>query len=86
MKLKIFAIRDNATDMYGTPMFPVTTGQAIRSFSDEVNRQADDNMIYKHPNDYDLYELGTYNGNTGTFETDTPARIATGNQVVLKPQ
>lgn len=81
MKQKIFAVRDRATDSFGQPMFLVNTGQAIRSFSDEINRAAEDNMLHKHPDDFDIYELGEYDTDTGLFATGTPLQIAIGKQV-----
>ena len=88
MKLEIFAVRDRATDQYGTPMFLVTSGQAIRSFSDEVNRKengTERNMLAEHPEDYDLYLLGSYETNTGTFNCETPRQIAIGKDLRVRP-
>lgn len=84
MKLKIFAVRDRATDQYGNPMFLVASGQAIRSFTDEVNRKDATNLMYTHPDDYDLYELGEYDTESGRFETKNPEMIAIGKMVHIK--
>ena len=83
MKLLIFAVRDRATDQYGTPMFLISRGQAIRSFSDEVNRKAQDNQLNQHPEDFDLYQLGEYDTDAGTFRTDTPAQVAIGKDQLI---
>lgn len=40
--------------------FVPSLGVAIRNFSDEINRVDTDNLLYQHPDDFDLYELGTY--------------------------
>ena len=84
MKLKVFAVKDLQVNAYGTPMFLQATGQAIRSFTDEVNRAADDNLMYKHPDDYTLSELGEFDTETGTFSTDTPRVIASGSQTAIR--
>jgi len=84
MKLVIFCIRDRATDQYGNPMFLVNSGQAIRSFSDEINREAADNMLNKHPDDFDLYSLGSFDTSTGLFDTAPPEQISIGKAVKLK--
>ena len=84
MILKIFAVRDRATDQYGTPMFLISEGQAICSFSDEVNRAAADNMLYSHPDDYDLFELGEFDTMTACFECHSPAQIAIGKMVKVR--
>jgi hypothetical protein len=80
MKLKIFAVRDRATIQFGTPMFLVADGQAIRSFIDEVNRPDKDNQIYQHPDDFDLYAMGEYETTTGIFTTEMPVQVITGKQ------
>jgi len=80
MKLKIYAIRDRQTDQYGNPMFLIQHGQAVRSFSDEVNRKEDTNGLYRHPEDFDLYYLGEYDSSEGEFETRKPEMIAVGKK------
>lgn len=83
MKLLVFAVRDRAVDAFMTPMFLQAVGQAVRMFSDEVNRDAADNVMFKHPDDYDLYQLGVYDGDTGLFETGVPEQICIGKTVSL---
>ncbi|WNK12758.1 MAG: nonstructural protein [Microvirus sp.] len=84
MNLCVFAVRDRATDSFGTPFFVASKGQALRSFSDEVNRKVDDNMLNKHSEDYDLYELGTFNSETGLFDAGVPKMISIGKDVLIK--
>lgn len=81
MNLKIFAVRDIATAQFGNPMFMVNSGQAIRSFADEVNREDKDSQLYKHPGDFELYELGDYDTETGLFKTCAPVQLVTGKAV-----
>lgn len=84
MKLQIFAVRDRATDQYGTPMFLVSSGQAIRSFTDEVNRQDAQNQIYQHPDDFDLFQLGEFDTDTGTFSAYQPKQLCVGGSVKIR--
>lgn len=81
MKLKIFAVRDRKTDQYGTPMFMVSDGQAIRGFGDEVNREAAENQLWAHAEDFSLHALGSWDSDTGEFEAGRPAQIALGDQL-----
>lgn len=81
MRLMIFSVRDRATDSFGVPMFMVSRGQAIRSFSDEVNRQAADNQIFAHPEDFDLYELGEWSNGDGLFVSNPPELVAIGKDL-----
>lgn len=82
MKYVVLAVRDRSADCFGTPMFTVSKGTAIRSFSDEVNRVDPNNMLNKHPEDFDLYELGSYDDATGVFDCGTPRQLAVGKDLV----
>lgn len=84
MKLQVFVVKDRASDQYGNPMFLISSGQAIRSFTDEVNSAREDNMMYKHPDDFDLFFLGVYDTNTAMFETANPEQVAIGKNVKVR--
>jgi len=80
----ICTVKDRAADAYGRPMFVPSTGVAIRSFSDEINRNAADNQLYNHPDDFDLYELGSFDDNTGLFSLcEQPKLLSLGKQVKI---
>jgi hypothetical protein len=80
----ICTVKDRAADAYGRPMFVPSTGVAIRSFSDEINRNSADNQLYNHPDDFDLYELGQFDDNTGLFTLhDQPKLLSLGKQVKI---
>lgn len=64
----ICSVKDRAADAFGRPLFVPSVGLAIRSFSDEINRAADDNQMHHHSDDFDLFELGTFDDNTGIIE------------------
>ena len=85
MKLVLCSMKDRAADAFARPMFVPSIGVAIRSFSDEINRQADDNQLYQHPDDFDLYDLGVFDDSNGKFELhDEPKQIAIGKQVKIQ--
>lgn len=82
MILVILAIKDRAVDAYGRPMFFPAIGAAVRAFQDEINRVAPDNTMNAHPDDYDLYEFGTFNDSTGRFLLNVdPVQVAIGKQL-----
>lgn len=84
MKLEMLAIHDRAADAYGRPMFLPSIGVGIRSFSDEVNRSDKDNNLYMHPDDFDLFHLGTFDDISGQFVIfDLPQQVAIGKQVKI---
>ena len=84
MKLNICSVKDRAADAFGRPMFVPSTGVAIRSFSDELNRSDADNQLYNHPDDFDLYEFGVFDDNSGLFDLyDQPKLLSLGKQVKI---
>lgn len=84
MMYHIVSVHDRAADAYGRPIFVLAIGQAIRSFQDEINRAAPDNTMYAHPEDYHLYQLATFNDQTGHFENlEQPKQLAYGKQMKL---
>jgi hypothetical protein len=68
MKQVIVAVKDRAAETFGRPMFVPAIGVALRSFSDEINRNDPNNQLYNHPDDFDLYDLGTFDDSTAEFE------------------
>lgn len=86
MKMTIFCVKDRATDAFGTPMFMLATGQATRSFSDEINRKEAGNQLNMHPDDFDLYELGWFDSDSGEFQTYAPQLVVRGKDVIDRSQ
>lgn len=66
MKRVICAVRDSALAAFMQPFFVPALGVASRSFADEVNRQ--ESPMFQHPEDYVLYELGTFDEDSGRFD------------------
>lgn len=70
------AVRDEALDAFNRPFFVNSLGFAIRSFEDEVNRDAPDNAMRNHPKDFSLFHVGFYHEDTGRLESlDIPLRL-----------
>lgn len=81
MRYFIVGVRDRAADCFSVPMYWPSVGIAIRNFTDEVKRVADNNAFNRHPEDFDLYLFGQYDDG-GKFEIDeTPRMIAVGKDV-----
>lgn len=82
MQMVVCSIRDRAAEAYGRPFFLPSVGVAIRSFQDEVNRRAEDNQVYQHPDDFDLFELGSFDDSSGKFVLhESPKQVAMGKQL-----
>lgn len=85
MKYVVVAVRDVCADLYGVPMFQASVGMAQRSFSDAVNRKDDNNLLYAHPEHFELYHLGDYDDANGCFVTfDRPKQLLLGSNCVVK--
>ena len=55
---KIFTVYDSKAELFMQPFFMPTTGQAIRSFEDTCNDSS--TMFSKHPADFTLFEIGSF--------------------------
>jgi len=81
----IVSVRDTAAEAFGRPMYLQSLGVAIRSFTDEVNREDKDNQLFNHPDDFDLYEFGVFDDSIGKYELrDNPTVIVRGKDVKIK--
>lgn len=84
MLLSVVVIRDSAADAFMRPFYVVSEGQAIRSFQDEVNRKSDDNIMNSHPEDFELFLLGSFDDNDGSFSLlKSPKSLATAKNLIL---
>jgi len=63
MKNYLYVIYDAKSESYMGPHANRTMGEAIRAFSDAVNDP--ETMLYKHPEDYTLMEVATFNLDSG---------------------
>ena len=84
-KQKIIAVRDRAVAAFNRPIFVNSIGQATRMFRDEINRdslQGNENIMFQHPDDFDLYEMGEWDEETGKFSMlEVPRQIAIGKDM-----
>lgn len=63
MKNKLYAIKDNKVGFMNAPFIAPNNAAAIRMFGDTATNS--ETMIYKHPEDYELYHMGEMDENTG---------------------
>lgn len=67
MILKALALYDRVGEVFHTPMFMQNLGVAFRGLKDEVARGGEGNTLSSHTADFELYELGSYDQETGEF-------------------
>lgn len=81
----IVSVRDRAIDAYMQPFFVVAPGLAVRSFIDECNRP--ESPMCAHPEDYDLYLLGSFNDANGMFiPEERPRQLAIGKDAKTRKE
>jgi len=79
----VVSVKDRAADVFNRPFFVPHRNVAVRDFTDEVNRNAVDNQLNKHPDDFDLYLLGTFDDSAGTFAMeDQPTVLVRAKDVI----
>ena len=79
----VISVKDRAIDAYNRPAFVPTTAVALRGFTDECNKT--DSELHQHPEDYDLYELGVWDDQTGMCQMlEVPRVIARAQDIVIK--
>lgn len=64
--MNVYCIHDKQAETYETPFTLPNHAYAIRSFQDAVNK---DTPYGKYPTDFELVHLGTYDQETGKFES-----------------
>jgi len=78
MQLFIVAVRDIKANVYGQPNFVPNLGSAIRAFGDQCQDEKS-GILYQHPEDFELFQLGTYNDADGSFNSHPPIQLAVGS-------
>jgi len=83
MKYSVCAVKDRAVDAFNRPLYVPTVGVAIRSFTDECNKK--DSELHLHPEDYDLYEIGSWDDQTAIYTSlEAPRVIARAQDIAIK--
>ncbi len=75
MKLNVYSIFDTASGLYSRPFFTQSDPEAMRSFTD-IAVDAD-HPIGKHPEDYSLFRLGTFDDDSGKLNKEDPECLCT---------
>lgn len=83
MELKAFTIYDSAAEIFNTPFYARTLGEAERQFTQLVND--DKSVPAQRPEHFDLFHIGTYDDNTGKMSPlETPQHVVKAIQVKRK--
>lgn len=72
MKLPVYSIRDVHTG-FMSPTVDQNDASAMRNFRHAVMQSA--SLMNSHPKDYSLYRIGTFETDSGAFESELPELI-----------
>lgn len=86
MLVQIFSVYDIKSKSFGQPFYSLTRGTAIRSFTDLVNDPQ--TSINKYPDDFTLFEIGTFDDNSGEIlpSSDGKQSVINALEVLLEKQ
>lgn len=62
----LYTVYDCKTLIYSPPFAHINDAEATRTLTDTL--EDPNTMLHKHPMDYALYRLGTFNDGTGEFD------------------
>lgn len=71
MKKLICSLRDKQAELYMAPVCVPTIGALYRDLKDAA-RPGQDNPISKYPGDFDVYQLATFDDETGVLDVLSP--------------
>lgn len=84
MKHYAISIYDTKAMAFTPPAFFPARGLAIRSFIDAITEGKGN--LGKHPEDFLLHELGTFDDQDGSFDqVAKPTILASGNDYIARP-
>lgn len=67
MILSVFSVRDRKAGMFNRPFLEINKAMALRGF--QMDCMNSESLMHKFPDDYELCFLGTFNQESGVFQT-----------------
>ena len=84
MKTNAYSIYDRKTLTYHLPFFQTTDGAAVRAFVDLCSDTT--TTVGRHPVDYVLFRIGTYDDELGLMVAETPlVHVKDGSAAIALP-
>lgn len=79
----VFSVFDSKTVLYSPPMLAHSRGEAVRLFLEAASDPR--SMLAKHPDDFSVHELATFDDNSGKFENLPIYNIGTVSSLQPRP-
>jgi len=81
MKINVYSVFDSKAAVFANPFYMANDAVALRGFAGAVN--SPESMLYKHPEDYSLYRLGTFDDSVGLLVAEAqPVVMATASSCI----
>ncbi len=78
MKYGVYSIFDSAAGIFTAPTIDISDGSAIRNFQQAIANSG--SVMNFKPDDFSLYQIGTFDVETGALEAWTPpSRLIVGS-------
>lgn len=82
---KLYALKDTKSSFFNLPWSYMSEPEAVRNMHRLVNDPQ--TMVHAYPEDYDLYEIGTYDQQTGQIcPLETPRHIVKATALKKQPE
>jgi hypothetical protein len=82
MKLQVYAVYDTKAEAFGQPFFMNADGIAVRSFIEACKNE--NGEFIKYPNDFTMYQIGTYDDSNACLTYNKPKELITAAQALSK--
>lgn len=79
MQYVLVTVKDNAVQAYQQIQCSRAIGEAVRAFTDAIN-DPQNKQLHAHPEDFDLYTVGTFDDLSGIIVQQEPELILRGVQ------
>lgn len=70
--MNIYSVRDTAVGEFLLPWYFKNDAAAVRALGDSVNKPSEDNQFYQHPEHFQLYRIGSFDGESGSISPVIP--------------
>lgn len=80
MIINVYSVYDKAVKAFAPPFYARSAGEAIRSFQ-QLCTDPQSN-VSRHPTDFVMFGLGTYDDSTGLFSTQEPMRMIGASEIL----
>jgi len=82
MNVNIYAVYDTKAEAFGAPFTLQADGIAVRSFIQACENP--ESEFNRYPNDFTLYQIGTYDDSNAFIATNKPEELITAAQALKK--